>query len=618
MLSCDQPYYYILNYNYVEPERILHIDNIFGEVETIRIGTSLNQDNWYDFINNMKSFRGAEYIISEQKYHIDVLEVTCTTPLLLNVYYTDAAAPKKTNLDQGDISLISIPAGRSDSLSFKMGLIGEFIYSFTILRENDLKPNILVSFNEDEELRITTNGITIKPSNENYPLIIIYNKILSGSDETKVIFKFGYNIEKTFTKIENDIWNLQTSDRPANLFAYLFRNGDDRLNYTKVNFTVYTKEENVKFCYSSNLGAFIDPSLQNCFRVGKSNSYTISVLNPYIMYKSYYTSEEYMKYYVSFRTENKDQNITIVPLVVEYPTKIRNMEGYPNTVNVSDIGSTILTIPANNTIYIFVQMNICTPNKALSFEFKNAFYNTSLGAKGEIQANTKNFFRTIQNTNLDTELVFNVTNADKADIFVKHIGTNSQYTPIIKDININYNFDNQMLYFNQPIEGEEFIYTIYLDKSNYLKNQAYTLCSFVKMSKLAHYTKSIRTSEANINFKLDFEQEELKGYEAFDLLILAEQVNKGRLMILSNVFQTFSQEDESGSNVAFVIVVIVLAIVLIAGGLFVYYYLKKYKNKPMESRIIAKPTNLDDIARANQGEKMLDSMANSQASENQA
>ena len=618
MLSCDQPYYYILNYNYVEPERILHIDNIFGEVETIKIGTALNQDNWYDFINNMKSFIGAEYIISEKKYHIDVLEVTCTTPLLLNVYYTDAAAPKKTNLDQGDISIISIPAGRSDSLSFKMGLTGEFIYSFTVLRENDLKPKILISFNEDEELKITTNGITIKPSNENYPLINIYNKILSGSDDTKIIFKFGYNIEKTFTKIENDIWNLQTSDRPANLFAYLFKNGDDRLNYTKVNFTVYTKEENVKFCYSSNLGAFIDPSLQNCFRVGKSNSYTISVLNPYIMYKSYYTSEEYMKYYVSFRTENKDQNITIVPLVVEYPTKIRNMEGYPNTVNVSDTGSTILTIPANNTIYIFVQMNICTPNKSLSFEFKNAFYNTFLGAKGEIQANTKNFFRTIQNTNLDTELVFNITKADKADIFVKHIGTNSQYTPIIKDIIINYNFDNQILYFNQPIEGEEFIYTIYLDKSNYLKEQSYTLCSFIKMSKLAHYTKSIRTSEANINFKLDFEQEELKGYEAFDLLILAEQVNKGRLMILSDVFQTFTQEDESGSNAAFVIVVIVLSIVLIAGGIFVYYYLKKYKSRPMENKIIAKPTNLDDIARANQGEKMLDSMANSQASENQA
>ena len=89
-------------------------------------------------------------------------------------------------------------------------------------------------------------------------------------------------------------------------------------------------------------------------------------------------------------------------------------------------------------------------------------------------------------------------------------------------------------------------------------------------------------------------------------------------MILSDIFQTYTQEDESGSNAAFVIVVIVLAIVLIAGGIFVYYYLKKYKSRPMENKIIAKPTNLDDIARANQGEKMLDSMANSQASENQA
>ena len=35
----------------------------------------------------------------------------------------------------------------------------------------------------------------------------------------------------------------------------------------------------------------------------------------------------------------------------------------------------------------------------------------------------------------------------------------------------------------------------------------------------------------------------------------------------------------------------------------------------MENVIIAKPTNLDDISSANKGEKMLESMANSQASE---
>ena len=619
MLSCDQPYYYILNYHYVEEERILHIDNIFGELETIKIATELKKDNWYDLISEMKPFTGSEYSITEKKYHIDVLSVTCKTPLLLNVYYTDPKSTKKTNLDQGDISIVSLDAGTSETLTFKMGITGDFIYSFTVLRENDLQPNILVILGiEQGELEITKNGVTTKQSNDNYPMITIRNMNLDFSDSTKVIFKFGYNIEKSFTKIENDMYNLQTPDRPANLFAYLFKNGDDRLNYTKVNFTVYTKEDNVKFCISSNLGAFIDPSLHNCYRVGKSNSYTLTLINPYIMYKNYYTSEDFMDYYVSFRTENISQNITITPLVIEYPTKIRNMEGYPNSINVSDIGSTILTIPANNNLYLFVQMHICTPNKSLSYEFRNAYYNTSLGTNGEIQANTKNFFRSIDNTNLDTELVLNVTNRDKADIFVKYIGANVKYQPIVKDMTINFNIETKLLSFNAPIQGEELVYTIYIDKINYLVKQAYTLCSFVKMSKLAHYTQSLRSSEPIINITLDFEQEELKGYESFDVLILAEEVDNGKLMILSDVFQSYAGNPESDSNTALVVIIVILAIVLVVGGVLVYVFLRRLKNKPLENRIVAKPTNLDDISNANKGEKMLDSMANSQASENQA
>ena len=42
MNSCDLPYYYIMNYNQVEEEeeRKLHIDTVFGQVESMKIGTS--------------------------------------------------------------------------------------------------------------------------------------------------------------------------------------------------------------------------------------------------------------------------------------------------------------------------------------------------------------------------------------------------------------------------------------------------------------------------------------------------------------------------------------------------------------------------------------------------
>ena len=42
MHSIDQTYYYILNYYEYEGDRILHIDNIFGEVDTMKVANHLN------------------------------------------------------------------------------------------------------------------------------------------------------------------------------------------------------------------------------------------------------------------------------------------------------------------------------------------------------------------------------------------------------------------------------------------------------------------------------------------------------------------------------------------------------------------------------------------------
>ena len=99
MLNCDQPYYYILNYHFTEGDRMLHIDKIFGEIETTKFADQLIADSWDTFVEEMNTFNGNEYIIKGQnKYHIDVFEVTCKTPLLLNVYYTDESNPKKSGL----------------------------------------------------------------------------------------------------------------------------------------------------------------------------------------------------------------------------------------------------------------------------------------------------------------------------------------------------------------------------------------------------------------------------------------------------------------------------------------------------------------------------------------
>ena len=135
------------------------------------------------------------------------------------------------------------------------------------------------------------------------------------------------------------------------------------------------------------------PSLQNCYRVGKSNTYIISILNLYIMYKDYYTSEDIMDFYVSFKIINNGQNITIIPNFDNYSINNIIWEGYLNTIEITNNEEiTLLTKLSNNEKYLFTQMEICTPD-------------TFVGKTGKIETNSKNNFKNIENIYLDICLV---------------------------------------------------------------------------------------------------------------------------------------------------------------------------------------------------------------------
>jgi hypothetical protein len=613
MLNCDQPYYYILNYHHFEGDRMLHIDTIFGEINTTKFADQLTADSWDTFVSSMESFKGDEIIIDGQnKYHIDVFEVTCKTPLLLNIYYTDDANPKKSNLQQGDVSIITLYPNSKESLSFIENLSGDrFLYSFYVHRTYGT-PDILIEFESKSDMRINQNGIYIKNTIENYRLITVSNKRLTGDDSTKVIFKFGYNLDENFIKIENDIYNIQNPNRSANLFAYVFKKGEDRLNYTKVQFEVSTTYDNVKFCYSTNLGAFINPSTQNCFRVGKKNSYTIEVMNPYIMHKDYTTGDDVMDYFVSFRTENKDLNITILPKLIKYDTNNRNIPDIPSTLKINNEGKTILTNPDNKE-YLFVQMELCTDNSAVTYEFKNAFYNKSLGENGEIQSRIKYKYKSLLNTKLDTELVVK-SETKNIEMFIKHTGLNDEFSPNVIGITIKYK--NNILTFNQPIGGENFKYTILVDKKNNIKNQHYTLCNITTPGKKAHFTGYVTSAEREISYELNF-KDDLEGYEDFETLILAEEIDNGKMVILSDIFSPKGNEnkdaDKKKTRNALIVIIIILAVVCIGGGIGVYAYLRKLKNRP-RGALIAKRTESNDVD-SMENDKLVESMSRSQANE---
>ena len=143
MTSCDKPYYYILNYNQIEStQRKMHLDTIFGEVESVKLAYSLDYVSWDKLINNMIKLEEEQIILPETKYPFDILEVKCKLPLLLNLYYADPNNIKTKEIEIGYIIIFSLKEGDKKTFEFKPEIKGPFAYSFNIYNRYNTKPNI--------------------------------------------------------------------------------------------------------------------------------------------------------------------------------------------------------------------------------------------------------------------------------------------------------------------------------------------------------------------------------------------------------------------------------------------------------------------------------------------
>ena len=112
------------------------------------------------------------------------------------------------------------------------------------------------------------------------------------------------------------------------------------------------------------------------------------------MYKDYYTSEDIMDFYVSFKAINNGQNITITPNFDKYSINKKILEKYPNTIEITNKEERILLRkPSNNEKYLFTQMKIFTPDISVEYEFYNSIYNSKLGETGKFEASSKNSFK---------------------------------------------------------------------------------------------------------------------------------------------------------------------------------------------------------------------------------
>jgi hypothetical protein len=224
--------------------------------------------------------------ISERKYelpkdsktHMDVYKIECSQPLLLNFYYVDESA-KIPDLSYGQVVIHTLKPNKVLSLSYDTGVDSP---QLTVEVFNPSKnPSILVKDGINEFIMSKNSLVKVAPMNNKSPLII---KELGGEEDTRVIVKVGY---KTISsdwekKSDNVIYN-----KKENLYVFSFPSTVKRYNFTYAMLETYgtNAQDNVKYCYGTNIGSAILPSTENCYRVSQEDKYTIKIMNPLVMYK---------------------------------------------------------------------------------------------------------------------------------------------------------------------------------------------------------------------------------------------------------------------------------------------------------------------------------------------
>ena len=301
-----------------------------------------------------------------------------------------------------------------------------------------------------------------------------------------------------------------------------------------------------------------------------------------------------MNYYVGFRTVDEEQNIKIYPILKKYDTTERNIEGAKNKVKISsDTGEikTILTAPKNHEKFIFVETCLCTKKSHVSYQFKNAYNSSNLGNDGQLNNNNVKI-TVFENPLLDTELrLYKGQNGD--EIFVKHAGHTSRTFISPQKIVIKYDSSKKLLTWNTPILNENFEYSIYIDKIGVIKKQAYTLCHIAEVTKLNHHKEIVTSNSKNPNLTINFDQEDLgPNYGDFDVIIVAEQLEKQKFTFISATYDSLGQNDEESeqsgdppkppsedTKTGLVIIISILSVVIIGGGVAAVLIFLKYKKK---------------------------------------
>ena len=480
---------------------------VFGSFLRERIAREINENTWDDLISSgMSEIYDYQADLETRSQHIDIIEIECISPLLINAYYTYSKYQYQ-NLNQGEIVIKELLPNDNFKFTIEPQEENLFFYSLSLYNQEE-DPSLTIRFSDGTEHYFKGNTLH-EGQLMNIPEdVTIINNLKS---KTRIIFKMGLNVEQGKNWKEDDSLDIKGKlFVSGNKYVYKFPIGENKRSYTKIDFLIKglnSEVENVKFCYSTNLGVAMEASRENCFRTGKYIPYTLTFINPLIVSKDYETDID--KYYIAFRPFEDNEYIKLDITENTYESLNRNEEGIAKQLTLKNKKeSSILSLPKTKTSNIIMQLRSCTSSELpLTYKVYNAF------TQEFIKEGKTYFYKDvdggityiIDNTDLETEIKLEADQSETKTVsaFLKHtsIGNNKVivqygYRDIIFDDTKN------SVTIKKPIINEEFIIIIVVDSKGNLEK--YTQCdfAFVDKSKIGKYSKTFTsvTSNFNLNF----------------------------------------------------------------------------------------------------------------------
>ena len=534
MTECTNPYYVILNYNREEKAKTLIIDQIYGHISYISVATDFTQNTWDEMLNkDMEeiNIRTRKHNMPENSIsHMDVYKIECILPLLINFYYINETAIM-SKMNYGDVNIFTIKPYETVKVLFYSEL-----HSPQIIIEifNPIYNPIVIVEAQGEIVYQKNTLIRIIPMSLEEGIKI---KERGGFSDTRIIIKVGYS-NQGWTSIDK----YMTYNQELNIYLFTFPNDISKYNYTLANLTTSgtNPEDNIKYCFTANIGAPLKPSSENCYRVSKDNSYTLKAYNPLIMYKDYEYDDK-LSYYITFTPMTEVSSFSVDVDVEQYDTKIRNYEGINNIIIIDQTKdySSILTPPKNKDPAIFIQVQVCDNDNSIKTKVIKPLTGEVIISERTIEKGTKNNYMSYKNDYIDTELF--VTGEENVNVFVRMVGLQSISPPQFNE-NYKISFDNttNTLNVESPlIQTQSMKYTVLVGREGEISKLNLTLCSFVDVdiSKIAKYSKTVISKTKITSIQLNFNVPKINPGEKFEAIVYTEQLTKNQMVFLSNIYE---------------------------------------------------------------------------------